>query len=74
MMSLKKIKQFAIENGYDEVVYLGEWQGYKIYQPLFNDEDFPNVGLPLKIMVMDETIRMSEDDEAFILLDVFEDE
>lgn len=71
-MELKKIKKFAIDNGYDDVEFLGRWEGFEVYYPFFNDDESHIIGLPLKILVKDDDIRISEPDESMILLDVFE--
>lgn len=73
-MKLEKIKEFASEYGYDDVEYLGEWEGYEVYEPFFSDGEFRAIGLPLKILVKGEVIRITEEDEAFALLDIFEEE
>lgn len=63
-MDIKKVKAFAKEQGYDDVLPLGKWQGYDIYEPIFNGADVAFVGLPLMVMVKGETIRMSTVEEA----------
>lgn len=62
---MDKIKAFAQEQGYDDVVYLNRWRGYQCYEPIFNGADVSFVGPPLMIMVKGSTIRMSTVDEAF---------
>jgi hypothetical protein len=61
---MEKIKAFAREQGYDDVMYLTKWRGYDCYEPIFKDTEVAYVGLPLMIMVQGETIRMSTVDEA----------
>ena len=64
-----KIKQLAKEYGYDNAVEVGNWHGYSVYDPTFNDGEIHYVGLPLKILVKDNEIRMSTYDEAMAMLD-----
>ncbi len=64
-MKIEDIKQFATQQGYSDVTYLGQWEGFDIYEPLFGDPDEPVfVGLPFTIMVKGDTIRMSTPKEA----------
>lgn len=73
-MTLKKIKEFASEYGYDNVEYLGKWEEYEVYDPFFDDNEFHAIGLPLRILVKGDVIRMTGEEEAFTLLDIFEKE
>ena len=70
-MTKKEIDRFAKEQGYaGGCVYLREWNGYSIYEPLFDDSGEPCViGPPLVVMVSGETIRMSTEEEAFQTLE-----
>lgn len=36
-MTINKIKSFAREQGYDDVMYLTKWRGYDCYEPIFKD-------------------------------------
>lgn len=64
-MKLEKIKAFAKEQGYDDVLYLDKWRGYDAYEPVFNGDEVSIVGLPLIILVKGDVVRMSTADEAF---------
>ena len=64
-MKKAKITEFAEKNGYDGAEYIGEWNGFKCYEPYFDGDDITAVGLPLLILVdKDENIRMSTPAEA----------
>ena len=73
MTSPKEIKDFAKSNGYDNAKYLGEWQGYKVYEPTFNDDKTHYVGYPLSILQKDDKIRFTTEQECFAVLDFFPD-
>ena len=68
-MDLLQIISFAKKNGYDDVIYLGPWNGYDAYEPIFNDSDTHYIGVPLIILVNGNTIRMSTVEEALEHLD-----
>ena len=60
-MTLENIKKFAQNSIYDTVEYLGEWNGYKVYEPCFNDEEECCSGFPSFILVKGESIRWNKD-------------
>jgi len=64
-----KIVDFAVEAGYDNVLYSGEWRGYHVYEPVIEGSEIAYVGPPLVILVQDDSIRMSTEDEAFEYID-----
>lgn len=68
-MNIKKIIEFAEQNGYSGAVYLNEWRGYSCYEPTFSEEGVSHVGLPLIIMVKGDEIRMSTPEEAMQHID-----
>jgi hypothetical protein len=68
-MTEDQILKFAIDQEYDDIKYIGKWKEYEVYEPLFDYEGISYVGLPLIILVKDDTIRMSTPDEAFEYLD-----
>ena len=76
-MNLQSIIEFAKQQGYDDVAPLGQWRGYDCYEPILNtaDEEYPAAtGLPLLILVKDDTIRMSTAEEAFAQMEDMESE
>lgn len=67
-MNRARVVEFAKEQGYDGAEPLGQWRGYDIYEPTFEQssgEEPAIVGPPLIIMVKDDVIRMSTEEEAF---------
>ena len=71
-MSENEIIAFAKEQGYDSVAPLGKWREYECYEPIFGgatEEEPAIVGPPLIILVKDDEIRMSTEDEAFLQMD-----
>lgn len=75
-MKQEKVIEFAKKNGYDGAEPCGEWRGYEVYEPTFEDsgKELAIVGLPLVILVKGEEIRMSTPDESLERLDDIEDE
>lgn len=68
-MDISKVKKFAVENGYVDVVKLPKWRGYDVYEPIMSKKENALVGPPLIILVNGEDIRMSTDEEAYQNLD-----
>ena len=67
-MDKVSVLEFAKKQGYDGVKPLGQWRGYDIFEPTFDqssEEEPAIVGPPLTIMVQGETIRMSTEKESF---------
>ena len=61
----EKVQEFARQQGYQKAVYLNEWNGYKCYEPIFDESKPSFTGLPLIILVdSNNNIRMSTSDEA----------
>ncbi len=62
----QKIQNFAKQQGYQKAVYLNNWNGYKCYEPIFDETQPSYTGLPLIILVDEHNnIRMSTSEEAF---------
>lgn len=69
---LEKAKKFAIDNGYNNVRYLGKWKGFEVYEPFYGNEmDEADTGLPFKILSKGNTIRFTDVDEVFECLNHF---
>ena len=66
---MSAVVKFAKEEGYDDVIYLNKWNGYDVYEPVFDGDEVAFVGPPLVILVKGETIRMSTVEEAYRQLD-----
>ena len=68
-----KINEYAIAHGYNEIKYIGNWKNYKVYTPYMSNDEISYVGLPLVILVSNESeIRMSTSDEAMSIIDNLE--
>jgi len=68
-MKIEKVKDFAKQQGYDDVLSIGKWKGFDAYEPVFNGEEPSFIGVPLLILVKGDSIRMSTVEEAFEQLD-----
>ena len=68
-MTIDKVVSFAVENGYEGAKFLRDWNGYKCYEPIVNDNDISFCGPLFIILVKDDEIRMSTPEEAFLYLD-----
>ena len=62
---IEAIIEFAKENGYQTAAYLGEWRGFKCYEPIMSEGEISFIGLPLLILEDKEgNIRMSTPEES----------
>lgn len=71
-MERSKVLEFAKEKGYRSLGKKDFWNGYDIYEPLFNypgEKAVYRTGPPLVILVKGNKIRMSTVEEAFEYLD-----
>lgn len=68
-MDYEKIKLFAQKEGYQTIHPLGAWNGYECYEPITDESEITFTGPPLVILVKDEIIRMSTEEEAFQQID-----
>lgn len=60
-MTLENIIKFAKNSIYDTAEYLGEWKGYAVYEPDFNDDNEHCIGFPSFILVKGDSIRWTKD-------------
>lgn len=60
-MTLEKIIQFAKKSIYDTAEYIGEWKGYAVYEPGWNDDEIHCTGFPQFILVKGDAIRWTND-------------
>ena len=68
-ISLSKIKQFAIEQGYKGAKYIGKWKNFLVYEPYTEYENKEFTGLPYAILIDENNnIRMSTSEEAFEIM------
>ena len=64
------IIEFAKQHGYQNVVYLCKWRGFKCYEPIMSEGEISFIGLPLLILEdEDGNIRMSTPEESLQQLD-----
>jgi len=68
-MEIGKVKSFANEQGYNDVLYLGKWNGYDAYEPVVGGDVVSVIGPPLIILAKDNVVRMSTVEESYKQLD-----
>jgi hypothetical protein len=68
-MNIEQVKEFAKQQGYDDVLPIGKWKDFDAYEPVFDGEDASFIGVPLMVLVKGNSIRMSTVEEAFEQLD-----
>ncbi len=62
--------KYAKAQGYESAEYIGEWRGYKCYEPIIAEGEIAFIGLPLLILEDKEgNIRMSTPEEAMQQID-----
>lgn len=64
------VKEFAVEHGYENAKYVGKWNGYKCYEPIFKEGKPSYIGQPFLILE-DESgnFRMSTVQEGYRYID-----
>jgi hypothetical protein len=68
---MEKIKKELKEAGFKDLEYLGEWEEYKVYYPVYemdNENEVPIIGLPLYVLKNDDEVRFSNDNECFKIM------
>lgn len=65
----KKVKQWALKYGYDDVEYLGRWKEFDVYDLVFNEVRV--TGFPLVALVKDKKLRVSTPEESLEIMDFF---
>lgn len=66
------VMNYARSQEYAGAEYRCDWNGYKVYEPIDEEEDSGEVmcvGLPLKILAKGTEIRLSDPEETFQILD-----
>lgn len=63
------VNEYAKSKGYDRAEFRREWRGYKVFEPLWDDDEVHYVGYPYKIMVKDGKARMQTFDECLAYMD-----
>ena len=70
----KKAKKMARESIYDDAEYRGQWNGFDVYEPTFNDDKEHIIGIPQFILVKDGTLRWTKNTkESFAIMSHFGD-
>ena len=65
-MVRSEIIEFARQHGFFSAEYVGEWNGYKCYEPIISENEISFIGLPLLILEDDKGIlRMSTPGEGY---------
>jgi hypothetical protein len=66
----KIAKKMAQKSIYDDVKYLGKWNGYDVYEPTFNDDEDHFIGIPQFLLAKGEKLRWTKtQDESFAIMD-----
>lgn len=69
MIKETEIKKFAQDNGYEGAEKTDvQFDGYVVYNPTFSSKGVNFVGYPLVILVKDNDIRLSTEDESLEIL------
>ena len=55
----KKAKELAIKNGFDQVSYYGEWNGYLAYTASRKEDKGRFIGYPRFILVKDDVATLA---------------
>jgi hypothetical protein len=58
---LKQAKKVAQASIYDDARYLGMWNGYEVYEPIFNDDEVHYTGFPQFILAKNNALRWTKD-------------
>jgi hypothetical protein len=62
----------ATDSIYDDAVCVGIWNGYEVYEPIFNDDEEHFIGFPQFIIAKNGEIRWTRDDkESMEIMDSF---
>lgn len=59
-MSNDEVRKFAIDKGYKDIKEVGDYNGYKVYIPMFKGSK-KFVGYPQYILVKDSEILLKQD-------------
>ena len=61
----RKIETFAKGHGYENAEYLCDWNGFKCFEPIFNEAQPSYLGAPLLILAdAKDNIRMATYEES----------
>lgn len=62
-MTKENILNFAKNSIFTTVTYIGKWKDYDVWEPGFDDDEPHYIGFPQFILVKDDKIRWSKDDD-----------
>ena len=65
---MKEVIEFAKKKGYINAKYIGKWDVYNVYEPIFSFDKIAFIGLPLVILKNKNELRMSTPEEAMKIL------
>lgn len=68
---IKKAMELAKSSIYDGVQHLGKWNGYEVFDPIFDDDEPRFIGLPQFILEKDNKFRWSQGDEWQEIMEQF---
>ena len=72
-MVQNRIKELCAERGYNSFNYLGQWNGFDVYEPDSDSDEgagaIPSTGLPFFFLAQGEEVRVTAPNEAFEILD-----
>ena len=56
----KKIKELTKENCYQDVNYIGMWNGHEVYEPIYTDGKEHDIGYPQYILSKGNSLRWTK--------------
>lgn len=54
--------------GYDNAKFIGLWNGFEVYQPIYSNSEIHYIGYPHRILLKENTIRWTSNREAIEIL------
>lgn len=68
----KRASEMAKASIYHDAEYLGTWNGYEVFEPVFNDDEVHYIGFPQFILCKDGTARWTQTrQESIKILSIF---
>lgn len=64
--TMQKATKMAIEDGFDDVKYIGHWKGYDVIDPFYSDGEVRYTGFPLFILVKGNKLRWTNSNEESV--------
>lgn len=63
------VLKYAKQHGYKSVIARGKWNGYTVYEMVLSKNEMLYTGIPQYILYDGKTLKISDVDEAFKILD-----